>query len=446
MEQYKLIDSEALSKLLLSPRAHVKNGSYMTCKPCYKNIVNNRIAKPQRFAISNNWCIGQLPNDLIDGDIEDILVASIAKVRFFSNVYSYTAGAHKAIKGHHVFFLNDPEHVGATFEYMVKEGAAPDMYVMICGRVTPAQRDIIKRRCTIDTDDYKTVLNWLIDNHPSYKGMERPQCCPEPIVMGGFEQTTNNTDESEESMPEVENVFEGEKMTYAPRHEPSASTGPYQSEKQFIFSYLQQQKPTLLFRCGDHISGHHIDLIDLFPLTFPYGWGGPNQERATRVSKSAILRHYCRIALPQMQQSQFLLVLCTMWQRMESFTKCIISCKSSFKSSTSAEKLLELRPEEIKTAARHILNGEQTSNPTLKKLFTSIRGQSSSLGHSNEAASFARHKLFSLWHYFGAPAVFFTVTPCDECSFRVRLYATCQEHKLLTLREMENQNKCLLEC
>ena len=85
-----------------------------------------------------------------------------------------------------------------------------------------------------------------------------------------------------------------------------------------------------------------------------------------------------------------------MWQRMESFTKCIINCKSSFKSSTVADCLSTLTQQEVETAARHILSGEQTTNVTLKKLFTSIRGQSSSIGHSNGAASFARQKLFSL--------------------------------------------------
>ena len=116
-----------------------------------------------------------------------------------------------------------------------------------------------------------------------------------------------------------------------------------------------------------------------------------------------------------MHQPQFLLVLCSMWQRMESFTKCIINCKSSFKLSTVADYLSVLSQKEVETAAKHILREESTTNPTLKKLFTSIRGQSSSIDHSNEATSFARQKLFSLWHYFGAPVVFFTVTPCDEC-------------------------------
>jgi hypothetical protein len=59
--------------------------------------------------------------------------------------FSYNAGAHKTIKGHHVFFIHDPEHVGTSFEYMLQSGVSPDMYVMICGRVTTYHRNIIKR-------------------------------------------------------------------------------------------------------------------------------------------------------------------------------------------------------------------------------------------------------------------------------------------------------------
>ena len=402
--QYKIEGNDSLSNLLLSPRAHVRNGEYMSCNTCYRHVAYSKSEHPPKYAISNNWCIGQIPENLVDGDIDDILAASVARVRVFSNVYSYTAGAHKAIKGHHVFFVNDPERLGASFEYMVKSGAAPDMYVMLCGRATPAQRDIIRRRCSVNAENYKTLLNWLINNHPSYQEMEPLECCPQPILLSGFEETTNNTDEPEEE--QVENVVEGEQMSFAPQNEPSETTGPFQSEKEFILSYLGGKKPTLLLRNGDYIGGNKIKLIDLFPLVFPYGWGGPDEKRVARLGKASVLRHYCRIALPQMHESQFLLVLCSMWQRMESFTKCIINCKSSFKSSTLAENLSEVTLPEAETAARHVLNGEETTNATLKKLFTSIKGHSSSIGHSNEAASFARHKLFSLWHFFGAPAVF----------------------------------------
>ena len=107
------------------------------------HILRKDADKPPNFAISNGWCIGEMPHNLVNGDMNDILASSVARLRTFSNVYSYSAGAHKAIKGHHVFFLNDPEHVGASFEYLVNAGAPPDIYVMICGRVTPAQREII---------------------------------------------------------------------------------------------------------------------------------------------------------------------------------------------------------------------------------------------------------------------------------------------------------------
>ena len=69
---------------------------------------------------------------------------------------------------------------------------------MICDRVTPSQRETIRRRCTINTNESKALMNWLIDNHPSYSGMERPQCAPQPIVLGGFEESKNNNDISDD--------------------------------------------------------------------------------------------------------------------------------------------------------------------------------------------------------------------------------------------------------
>ena len=57
---------------------------------------------------------------------------------------------------------------------MLQSSASPDMYVIICERVTPNQRDIIKKRVSINVDEYETVLNLLIKNHPSYDGMEIP--------------------------------------------------------------------------------------------------------------------------------------------------------------------------------------------------------------------------------------------------------------------------------
>ena len=183
----------------------------MSCSTCYNNIRHTRVVKPPRFGISNGWVIGSIPENIIDGEIDDILTSSITRIRMFANVYSYSAGAHKAIKGHHVLFINDPDHVGKSFDFLMKSGAQPEMYVMICGRVTPAQREIIRRRCTINANDYMTILNWLINNHPSYSDMVLPENCPQPIFIGGFDEEVNNTDNVDGSNSEKKKILLKEK-------------------------------------------------------------------------------------------------------------------------------------------------------------------------------------------------------------------------------------------
>ena len=103
--QYKIEGNNELSNMLLSPRTHVENGSYMSCQMCHNHIAYRDSDRPPKFAISNGWCIGQVPNDIIDGEISEILESSVARIKIYANVYSYNAGAHKAFKGHHIFLM-----------------------------------------------------------------------------------------------------------------------------------------------------------------------------------------------------------------------------------------------------------------------------------------------------------------------------------------------------
>ena len=118
-----------------------------------------------------------------------------------------------------------------------------------------------QKRVLINAEDYKTVLNWLIDNHPSYNGMQRPESCPQPILVSGFNEETNNTDKSVDNI--IENAFEGEEMTFAASNEPTSATGPYQSNKEFILSQLGEKgkEPTLLLKRGDNVGGHKVNLM-----------------------------------------------------------------------------------------------------------------------------------------------------------------------------------------
>ncbi len=62
---YRVGDDD-LKELLLSPRARVKlSGEFMCCLQCYKSLKDEKLDKnPPKFAISNHFAIGNLPEML----------------------------------------------------------------------------------------------------------------------------------------------------------------------------------------------------------------------------------------------------------------------------------------------------------------------------------------------------------------------------------------------
>ena len=63
------------------------------------------------------------------------------------------------------------------------------------------------------------------------------------------------------------------------------------------------------------------------------------------------------------------------------------------------------------------------TNSSAASFLKSVTTSCKVLGHSAEAAKDARKKLYALSDHFGPHSIFFTVTPDDECNFRVRMYA-----------------------
>ena len=55
-----------------------------------------------------------------------------------------------------------------------------------------------------------------------------------------------------------------------------------------------------------------------------------------------------------------------------------------------------------------------SSNNVASRFLNSISTSCRPVGHSNEAAKYARRQLFSLWTRFGAPSLFYTINPDDE--------------------------------
>jgi hypothetical protein len=73
--------------------------------------------------------------------------------------------------------------------------------------------------------------------------------------------------------------------------------------------------------------------------------------------------------------------------------------------------------EEVKSGNNGHL--KESTQALLKAIETSCKA----MGHTDEAAKYARHCCFATLDYYGLNILFLSVTLDDECSFRMRLYA-----------------------
>ena len=280
------------------------------------------------------------------------------------------------------------------------------------------------------------TLTWFAteSGHYGYRDVVPPDECPDPVAFLQDEDTQNNTDEPED--PSVECKI-GDKTYYFSNEAqfPNQRNSIFDNNEQFLNAMLDNTAPTLLMYGGSYIRGHEVNLEDAFPIQFPFGLGGPTHiggKRRVAVSFEECLRHYMRLSMNQFMRPDFILVCYHMLCRNASYTSGIIKCKSTYKGKSLAERISQLSVHDIKEASLELkskqennlpLNTSTTAGNFLKSISTSCKV----LGHTTEAAKEARRKVYALTEFFGAHSIFFTVTPDDECTFVVRMYANSGE-------------------
>jgi len=72
-----------------------------------------------------------------------------------------------------------------------------NVYVVMSGNFTPAQRHIVNSQCMIDVSDFKEVYEWLRVNNPNFTNFKEFDDCPSPILVEGEnsleEESENST-------------------------------------------------------------------------------------------------------------------------------------------------------------------------------------------------------------------------------------------------------------
>jgi len=453
-ELIKQYEVEGLEGLLLSPRATKTTNActgdvhYSTCSNCYNSMnsmKNKKSDNPPSHAIANGFAIGQVPTRIIKNeDITEEMCSLLAPIRPYAYLFAYSAGAHKSIRGHYSFFEMDLTHTGSVMNHFLKIGSNPMVYVVLNGRMTPKQKELVRQRAELDTSKMMQLLDWFVteSGHPAYANVPRPSECPKPVVMEDKENA-NNTDN--EMNPEVEHTFAGASYHFASSHDPNEDTGVYETNQKFVSSMLDRTMPTLLVSGGEYANLKELELENVTPLQFPFGQGGPKQSRRTRISYLECFKLYSRLSLKQFMRADFLLILNHMHGRLCSFNKAIIKCKSQNCGTTLAEKISTLDIDDLNRAMMSIQTGQDPKG-TAAEYIKTIKASCEPIGHSAEAAKKNRRRHFAICDYLGESSLFVTTTPCDECTLRVGLFVNAGEEQTLPplgdLDDKEHINQC----
>ena len=440
-----------LEGLLLSPRARSyssKDGEkmYDACSQCATAWANKKCDSPPKHAIANGFAIGHVPDHIISNqeDISEEMCALLSPVRPFAYIFAYSAGAHKSIRGHYSFFEVDLTHTGAVLNHFLTTGANPLVYTILCGRMTPKQKEIVKNRARLDTSKMMKLLEWFIieSGHNGFRDVTPPKDCPQPTLIID-EETNNNTDQ--EQNPSVEEKFAGASFHFTSTHEPQEDTGVHETNQKFVKAMLERTMPTLLVSGRNYANLTELALENIAPLQFPFGQGGPTVKRRNRISPLECYRHYCRLSLPQFFRGDFLLILNNMYNRLRSYTTASLTCRTSTFGSTLAEKISTLRMEDFYSAVLRKESHQKVSG-TAGDYLNAVEASCKPVGYSALNARIHRRQHFAMDNLFGGHSIFLTTTPCDECTFRVQIFANAgKEQTLPNLRDYDD-NRHMKDC
>jgi len=435
IKQYEVPDCQELKGILLSPRAKRysdKDDEFEVCSNCANSLksCSRHRESPPRHAISNGFVIGSVPKSIIpDQEITAEMCSLLSPIRPFGHVFAYSAGAHKAIRGHYSFFEVDLSHTGSVLNYFLATGANPMVYCVLTGRMTAKQKELVRERALFDTSKMMKLLRWFISEsgHPGFKDAQLPENCPKPIIIEDPE-SSHNTDESYDE--QVETSFAGATFHFSSSHDPQEDTGVYETTQKFAVAMLEKTMPTLLVNGGSFANLQELLLENVAALQFPFGIGGPKMKRRTPISALEYYKHCTRLSLRQFMRGDFILILNHMFNRQMCYHTAILKCRTISLGSTLAEKISLLNAEDLNQAILQRQTGQNatgTAGEYLKAVETSCRP----VGYSPESAKLHRRQHFAMDDYYGGSAVFLTTTPCDETSFRVRLFVRPEQNHML---------------
>jgi hypothetical protein len=212
-----------------------------------------------------------------DNELTDTLKAMVAPLRPYGCVFGYSGGAQKSLRSNYQFFEMDQNSLGKMINQLNQAGIGEHIYCVLCGRMTPDQKQIVRKRSRVDTHLYIDILPWFVkeSGHPSYMNTSIPEDCPQPLLVEDI-LTKNNTENPTNKT--VEANYEGATYSFSTAQDPSQHTSVYGSSDIFAIAMFQRSVPTLLAYGGTYAKNAGMKIENILPFAFPFGIGGSKME------------------------------------------------------------------------------------------------------------------------------------------------------------------------
>ncbi len=309
----------------------------------------------------------------------------------------------------------DQNKLGAVDNHLNQAGIGEHIYCVLCGRMTPDQKQIVRKRAIVDTQLFIDILKWSVkeSGHPGYQDTVIPEKCPQTLFVEDKE-TQNNTDESVNV--NMETNIESGAYYFSSAQEPSDNTSVYGSSDKFALAMFQRLTPTLLAYVGTYANTKELNIENILPFAFPFGISGPKMKRKVKVSHELCIQHYMRLSLLQFMEGPTILVMNHILNRQMSYKTGVMLCRSTVDGTPLGEKLSTVSMSELKK-----INDDKTDhlNANTKSLIKAISTSCRAMGHTEEAAKYARRCCFAMMDHYGLNSLFLSTTPDDECSLEL---------------------------
>ncbi len=147
---------------------------------------------------------------------------------------------------------------------------------VLCGRITPEQKTIVRRQAEMDTDLFMDHLTWFIkeSGHQGYSEVTPPDECPNPVIILQEGDNENTTDDPVDPILKCE--IQGKTYFFSNKAQnPKQDNSVFDNTEDFVEAMLTSNAPTMLIYSGNYLKGHKMNLEDMFLIQFPFGSGGP---------------------------------------------------------------------------------------------------------------------------------------------------------------------------